>query len=174
MPDPYFNAPYWKKVVTQINAQAPGTVDGVHLQTYAGGQGNSPCVGWDFGDVPVFPFVWDLDDTVRETYRQMNSWHDQCGIVGGGLWIYDDLVGTNKTSQYAKFETYRQQIDGVYWFPTYTISESTLHFPDDDVPIRQTIKYEDYKQFRSDVKITFGDEVQQKEDKKHPEPPKRP
>jgi len=83
-------------------------------------------------------------------------------------------IKRNKTSQYAKFETYRQQIDGVYWFPTYTISESTLHFPDDDVPIRQTIKYEDYKQFRSDVKITFGDEVQQKEDKKHPEPPKRP
>jgi hypothetical protein len=102
MPDPYFNASYWKKVVSQINAQAPGTVDGVHLQTYAGGAGNNPCVGWDFGDVPVLPFVWDLDDTVRQTYRQMNSWHDECGILGGGLWIYDDLVGTNKTSKYAK------------------------------------------------------------------------
>ncbi len=102
MPDPYFNASYWQQVVSQINAQAPGTADGVHLQTYAGGAGNSPCKGWDFGDVPVFPFVWDRDDTPKQTYRQMNAWHTQCGIVGGGLWLYDDFVGTGEAAKYAK------------------------------------------------------------------------
>lgn len=102
MPDPYFDASYWKQVVSQINTQLPGTVDGVHLQTYAGGAGNSPCHGWDFGSVPVFPLVWDADDTPMQTYRQMNSWHTECGIVGGGIWLYDDLVGTGETRKYAK------------------------------------------------------------------------
>ena len=101
MPDPYFDAAYWKQVVSQINTQLPGTVDGVHLQTYAGGAGNSPCRGWDFGDVPVLPFVWDRDDTPKQVYRQMNAWHTQCGIVGGGMWLYDDFVGTGAAAKYA-------------------------------------------------------------------------
>lgn len=62
--------------------------------------------------------------------------------------------------RFPKFETYREQIDGKYWFPTYTTADSTLYFPGQTVRIRQTVKYEDYKQFKSDVKITFGDEVE--------------
>lgn len=102
MPDPYFNAAYWTQVVSKINAKRPGTVDGVHLQTYAGGSGNSPCQGWDFGSVPVFPYVWDRDKTPNQTYQQMDAWHTECGIVGGGLWLYDDFVGTGEAAQYAK------------------------------------------------------------------------
>ncbi|MBS0446316.1 MAG: lysyl endopeptidase [Proteobacteria bacterium] len=102
MPDPYFDAGYWKQVVSQINTQLPGTVDGVHLQAYAGGAGNSPCNGWDFGTVPVFPFLWDANDTPAQVYERMHNWHTQCAIVGGGLWLYDDLVGTGETPKYAK------------------------------------------------------------------------
>ena len=29
---------------------------------------------------------------------------------------------------FPKFETYREQIDGKYWFPTYTRANDTLHF----------------------------------------------
>src|SRR5215467_4911253 len=43
-PDAFDMSSYWTNVVSQINAQAPGTVDGVHLQAYAGGSGNNPCV----------------------------------------------------------------------------------------------------------------------------------
>lgn len=61
--------------------------------------------------------------------------------------------------QFPKFETYREQIDGKYWFPTFTIANSTLHFKDGQQPrVRQSVKYEDYKQFKSDVKITYGGE----------------
>src|SRR5579864_719678 len=41
--NPYTNAGYWTSVVSQINTALPGTVDGIHLQTFAGGAGNSPC-----------------------------------------------------------------------------------------------------------------------------------
>ena len=52
-----------------------------------------------------------------------------------------------KGNAYPKFETYREQIDGKYWFPTYTIANDTLHFPEFDQRIKQTVRYEDYKQF---------------------------
>jgi hypothetical protein len=101
MPDPYTNNSYWTNVVAQMNSQLPGTVDGVHLQAYAGGQGNSPCVGWDFGNVPVFPGLWDKNDTPAQVESIMSGWHSECGIVGGFMWIYDDFVGTGLAAQYA-------------------------------------------------------------------------
>jgi len=71
-----------------------------------------------------------------------------------------------KRQQFPKFETYREQIDGKFWFPTYTIANDTLHFKDSDVRMKQTVKYEDYKRFKADTTITFGDAV---DDKKAPE-----
>jgi len=68
-------------------------------------------------------------------------------------------VSRKSDNQFPKFETYREQIDGKYWFPTYTIANDTLHFQSGDQRIRQTIRYEDYKQFGAETKITFGDEV---------------
>ena len=79
------------------------------------------------------------------------------------------LASRKGDNQFPKFETFREQIDGKYWFPTYTIANDTLHFKDLDQRIRQTIRYEDYKQFKAETKITFGDEV--KETPK-PAPPK--
>jgi len=100
-PDPFDNSGYWTNVVSQINAQLPGTVDGVHLQAYAGGQGNNPCVGWNFGSVPVWPGLWDLNDTPAQVQSIMSGWHAQCGITGGFMWLYDDFVGTGLAAQYA-------------------------------------------------------------------------
>ena len=79
-----------------------------------------------------------------------------------------------KGNAYPKFETYREQIDGKYWFPTYTIANATLHFPEFDQRIKQTVRYEDYKQFRATTTITFGDEVQpQKTAPAKPDPGKQ-
>jgi hypothetical protein len=101
MPDAFDDSSYWTNVVSQINSQLPGTVDGVHLQAYAGGAGNNPCVGWNFGTVPVFPGLWDQDDTPSQVQSIMTAWHSQCGILGGFMWIYDDFVGTGLAAQYA-------------------------------------------------------------------------
>ena len=64
----------------------------------------------------------------------------------------------NEDQQFPKFETYREQIDGKYWFPTYTTANSLLHFKDNTVRIRQTVKYEDYKQFGAESKIISVEE----------------
>jgi len=100
-PDPFTNNSYWINVVAQINAQLPGTVDGVHLQAYAGGAGNNPCVGWNFGSVPVWPGLWDLNDSPSQVQTIMSGWNNQCGINGGFMWLYDDFVGNGLAAQYA-------------------------------------------------------------------------
>jgi hypothetical protein len=101
MPDAFDQSSYWTNVVSQINSQLPGTVDGVHLQAYAGGSGNNPCVGWNFGTVPVFPGLWDLNDTPSQVQSIMTGWRNQCGIIGGFMWLYDDFVGNGLAAQYA-------------------------------------------------------------------------
>jgi hypothetical protein len=92
----------------------------------------------------------------------------------GEIWVDDRDMQIVKTygrgvgarargadNQYPRFETYREQIDGKYWFPTYTRADDVLHFKDNDQRVRMTVKYEDYKQFKSQTNITFGDEVKE-------------
>src|SRR5437879_5958525 len=70
------------------------------------------------------------------------------------------ILKKNSDQAFPKFETYREQIDGKYWFPTYTRAVDTLHFKNgDNVPIRMTVKYQDYKKYEGRSKITFGDVV---------------
>lgn len=53
---------------------------------------------------------------------------------------------------FPRFTTWRQQIDGKFWFPTFTMADDTLYFPSGPVHMREIIKYGDYKQFKSTVK----------------------
>ena len=43
------------------------------------------------------------------------------------------------------FVTYRQLVDGRYWFPAYTRSDDTLHFKAESIHMREIIKYSGYK-----------------------------
>lgn len=79
---------------------------------------------------------------------------------------------------FPKFTTWRQQIDGQYWFPVYTKADDELHFKMEDVHIREIVKYEDYKRFGTNVKILFeGKEIPKDQPKpdssKQPSPPQK-
>ncbi len=54
---------------------------------------------------------------------------------------------------FPRFTTYREQIDGKYWFPTYTMADDTLYFSNGGVHIKEILRYTDYKQFKSKVRI---------------------
>src|SRR5579872_2958411 len=85
------------------------------------------------------------------------------------------LLKRGEDQQFPKFETLREQVDGKYWFPVYTDADDTLHFQAGPIKMRMIVKYEDYKQFKSDVNIQFGapvDENKDKEQKPSPTPPK--
>jgi hypothetical protein len=61
---------------------------------------------------------------------------------------------------FPSFTTWREQIDGRYWFPTYTRADDILHFSTGDKHIREIVKYGNYKRFGANVKITYqGEEV---------------
>jgi hypothetical protein len=105
----------------------------------------------------------------------------------GEVWVDDrDLqivksygrgMGANKKKgkeDYPKFETYREQIDGKYWFPTYTTANSTLHFKENDVRLRETVRYENYKQFKAQSTITFEPTDDDKSQPKAPAPARKP
>jgi hypothetical protein len=75
---------------------------------------------------------------------------------------------------YPKFTTWRQQIDGKYWFPSYTRADDTLHFNLNDIHIREIVKYEDYKRFGSSVKILYQGQEVPKAEPKPGESPQQP
>jgi hypothetical protein len=86
--------------------------------------------------------------------------------------------GKGNENLFPSFTTWREQIDNQYWFPTYTRADDTLHFATGDIKIREIVKYENYKRFGSNVKITYeGKEVQKgaaKDQPQTPAPPNQP
>ena len=57
------------------------------------------------------------------------------------------------------FVTYREQIDGKYWFPTYSKADEVLHFYSGDAHVKAIVKYTDYKRFGSNTNIIYGNDV---------------
>ena len=61
---------------------------------------------------------------------------------------------SNQDQAFPRFETFRENIEGKYWFPTYTRANEMLRFKQGpDVHIRLTVRYENYKRFGVTVKI---------------------
>jgi hypothetical protein len=91
-------------------------------------------------------------------------------------------LGTGKRGQenlFPAFTTWREQVDGKYWFPTYTLVNDDLHFKTGDVHVKQVVKYTNYKRFGSNVKITYeGQDVKtdgsQQAQQQPAAPPKNP
>jgi hypothetical protein len=81
-------------------------------------------------------------------------------VVTNGRMVPDD-TRRGKEDLHPPFMTWREQVDGHYWFPVYTKGEGVLHFAGgngymtEDVHIRDIIKYTDYKRFGSTSKIIF-------------------
>ena len=96
-----------------------------------------------------------------ERYFQGQIWVDDkdLQIVKTYGKAVPDIREKGQENLFPRFETYREQIDA-YWFPTYTRAVDTLKFSTGAQRMRQIIKYENYKKFEADVKLTFGDAVE--------------
>src|SRR6267154_1125124 len=107
--------------------------------------------------------IWvdDHDLQIEETY---------------GKTVPDIKKKKGSENLFPKFTTWREQIDGQYWFPTYTRAEDTLKFSMGDVKIREIIKYMNYRRFGSKSRITYeGQEIKKADpntDQKAPQPEK--
>jgi hypothetical protein len=101
-------------------------------------------------------------------------------VVTNGRMVPDDTRKNNE-DLHPPFMTWRQQVDGHYWFPVYTKGEGILHFSGghgyaaEDVHMRDTIKYTDYKRFGSTAKIIYdGKEIPTTPDAKPPDQQQKP
>jgi len=122
----------------------------------------------------------------KKRYFQGRIWvddHDFQIVETYGKTVPDIRKKKGEENLFPKFTTWREQIDGQYWFPTYTRAEDNLHFSMGDIKIREIVKYTNYKRFGSKSRITYeGKEVQKSDvqkntaptppDQKQPEPPK--
>ena len=105
----------------------------------------------------------------------------------GRIWVDDQdlqivkLVGQavpeDNNNQYPKFESYRENIDEKYWFPTYIAVDDVLEFKNNSTRIKGVIKITKYKKFSTGIRIADDDAGEEaKEDKKgekvkKPDPP---
>ena len=81
----------------------------------------------------------------------------------GAIWVDDhDLavvksdgkaVPDTKDNKFPRFITYRENIEGNFWFPTYTHADDVLQFSSGPVHIRMTVRYKNYKRFGSTIKL---------------------
>jgi hypothetical protein len=111
-------------------------------------------------------YVFDVSPkTIEKKHRYLlgRIWVDATDlqiVVTNGRMVPDD---TRKGSEdlHPPFMTWRAQVDGHYWFPVYTKGEGVLHFSGgngymgQDVHMRDTIKYTDYKRFGSTMKVIY-------------------
>jgi hypothetical protein len=108
----------------------------------------------------------------KKRYFQGRIWvddHDFQIVETFGKTVPDIRKKRSQENLFPKFTTWREQIDGQYWFPTYTRAEDTLKFAGGDVKIREIIKYTNYKRFGSKSRIIYeGKEVQKAEPNEKP------
>lgn len=123
----------------------------------------------------VDTYVFDVNPKRIEKgqrYLQGRIWVDQKDlqiVVVSAKNVPDDLRPGHEDLS-LPFTTYREQVDGVYWFPVYSKADGILHFGGgkgyiaEDVHVRSIVKYSNYKRFGSSIKITFqGQEVSQEQ-----------
>jgi hypothetical protein len=123
----------------------------------------------------------------NKRYFQGKVWVDQQDfqivLVNGKSVPDDKRKGHEDLSP--PFTTYYEQVDGKYWFPTYTKAEGNLHFAggsgylSQDVHLRTIVKYSDYKQFHATSRIIYnGEDITNNkaapEDKTKQSPPAAP
>jgi hypothetical protein len=127
----------------------------------------------------VQTYVFDIAPKTIEKgqrYFQGRIWVDQRDkmiVKNCGKTVPETIANNSKKKNVQenltpKFVTYREQIDGQFWFPTYIRADDTLHFSNQDVHIREVIKLTNYKRFGVKTKITYTGEAKDapKEQKK--------
>jgi hypothetical protein len=90
-----------------------------------------------------------------QRYFQGTIWvdgHDLAVVKTDGKAVPDVLKGDNQNI-FPRFATYRENIEGTFWFPTYTHADDILHFRQGDVRMRMTVRYKNYKRFGSTIQL---------------------
>ena len=124
-------------------------------------------------------YVFDVSPKVMPSPKSKDR------VFVGRIWVDDhDLQivkakgkagPETKTNKFPVVETYREQIDGKYWFPTYVYADDDLIFDNgSDFRVRMRVKYSDYRVGRGKVTITEVGEAPETESKSQPQTQSKP
>ena len=97
----------------------------------------------------------------NQRYFQGTIWvdgRDLAVVKTDGKAVPDILKGDNQNI-FPRFVTYRENIEGTFWFPTYTHADDILHFRQGDVRMRMTVRYKNYKRFGSTIQLGQSKEI---------------
>ena len=103
----------------------------------------------------------------------------------GRIWVDDQDLQIVKVAgqavpeigdqKFPHFETYRENIDGQYWFPTYVYADDVLDFrKGPSVHLRMTVRYKNYKKFGGRIRLADEGETATEEDVKSADKNKAP
>jgi hypothetical protein len=96
-----------------------------------------------------------------QRYFQGTAWVDgrDLAVVKTDGKAVPDIVKGDNQNLFPRFVTYRENIEGSFWFPTYTRADDILHFRQGDVHMRMTVRYKNYKRFGSTIQLGKSTEV---------------
>jgi hypothetical protein len=84
---------------------------------------------------PLFDGIIWVDQKYLEVVKTYGKWVTDLGPMRPGNLPFN------------MFETYRENVEGKYWFPNYSRSEDVYKLQGHEVPVRVTIKWSDFKPF---------------------------
>ena len=105
-------------------------------------------------------FIFDVTPKVMPDPKKIKE-----RLFSGRIWVDDqDLqivktkgkgVPETKNNKFPTVETYREHIDGRYWFPTYSYADEELIFDNGgSLHVRMKIRYTDFTPTRATLKVT--------------------
>lgn len=124
-------------------------------------------------------FVFDVSPKVVPDPKK-----SKLRVFSGRIWVDDrDLMivkskgkalPEDKNNKYPVVETWRENVDGKYWFPAYSYADDELVFDKGyTVKLRMKVTYNEYRLGRSEVRI-LGDEEVIPEEKPSAKPTPKP
>ncbi|HEV7474114.1 MAG TPA: hypothetical protein VGN90_08695 [Pyrinomonadaceae bacterium] len=155
----YFPMPSFGGTVTQEDLDDLGGIGPFALEPAKMAQYDFKYVGKEKID-ELNLYVFDVTPKVMPDPKKIKE-----RLFTGRIWVDDQELQIVKTkgkgvpetkkNKFPIVETYREQIDGRYWFPTYSYADEELVFDTgDSLHIRMKVRYTDFAPARATLKIT--------------------
>ncbi len=150
-------------VITVADIENLGGIDPFAIEPKMAGQYNFTYLGKEKID-ELNLHVFEVGPKVMPDWKR-----GVAKFFQGRIWVDDEDLMIVKSKgkavpegkeRFATMETFRENVDGKYWFPSFSTSDDELVFDSGQaVKMRVRVKYKDYRVGRTDVKIVGEEDV---------------
>jgi hypothetical protein len=132
-------------------------------------------------DLPKYQITYSGKEKVDELNTYVFDVKPKTFVKGeryleGRIWVDDEDLQIVKVrgqavpevdeQKFPHFESYRENIDGRFWFPTYIHIDDVLQFKRSAVRIRAVVRFTNYKKFGGRIRVADDGEAANEEDVK--------